>query len=542
MTKYQLPDLTYVWAEGGSAVKPPNEKIQKGWIVEKPLANWQNWVNQKTDISIKYLVQQGIPEWSDKLNYFQPTSHVVGSNGSIFQCIKDCGVDTILVDPVESNVSSEYWKPFAKDINETLDNLAGASGAGLVGHSFANKYGVATVGYTLNTLNTSLNSVTTDITSIKSSQNTLSDKVEATNKNLEEVTKTANSSVKSVNGSRPNDKGDVTITVKDLKVINDTEKSTETTYSSDKITKLIDGKTVIDDKNISTSSTFSSQEIVNRIPKIILSPIEPSVDEMKDDEIWLIYDDTIAPDVPTIVYYNWDGMKIIAEPKSKVTMYGFKNSVWTVLHSIDIDETGTFETDTNYFSIAKTESYTAFKFTNTDLSGNESEPLNINVVNPNNDVPVKKYNNKTRLEGTGALGSKVYVSYNNNITETVVNDRGVWVFEPNPFINAPDDYVGSVTGVNVFGYESATASVGKVDKSTPTAPYISVNSKDVISGTGEAGGTITIYDNNDEIVSSMTIRSDSTWSFIPNPLTNGGYAIITDIEGNESDRTIISSL
>ena len=68
--------MAHVWAEGGSISIVPNEKISQGWVAEVPLCEQMNFVQNRQDAGIAYLLQQGIPEWGDSVEYQAGTSYV----------------------------------------------------------------------------------------------------------------------------------------------------------------------------------------------------------------------------------------------------------------------------------------------------------------------------------------------------------------------------------------------------------------------------------------------------------------------------------
>ena len=77
--KISKPDMTNVWAEGGSVAVIPSEKISQGWVVEIPPCEQMNFLQNRQDVGIAYLMQQGIPEW-DSATEFQDTSYVQYNN------------------------------------------------------------------------------------------------------------------------------------------------------------------------------------------------------------------------------------------------------------------------------------------------------------------------------------------------------------------------------------------------------------------------------------------------------------------------------
>jgi len=90
MAKITKPDMTYVWASGGSKTAPPNVKIQTGWIVEKPEFEKMNWVQNRQDGSLAYLFQMGVPEWDSAVEYQYSATYksYVQRNGLVYKALQ----------------------------------------------------------------------------------------------------------------------------------------------------------------------------------------------------------------------------------------------------------------------------------------------------------------------------------------------------------------------------------------------------------------------------------------------------------------------
>lgn len=73
--------MSNVWAEGGSIAVVPSEKISQGWVVEIPPCEQMNFVQNRQDAGIAYMLQQGIPEWGSSTEYQAGTSYV--QSGSV---------------------------------------------------------------------------------------------------------------------------------------------------------------------------------------------------------------------------------------------------------------------------------------------------------------------------------------------------------------------------------------------------------------------------------------------------------------------------
>lgn len=75
MAKYTKPDMRDRWASAGNIATPTNEKIEEGWIEEIPPSEIANFIENRQDEALAYLMQQGIPEWEIGIEY-QPSSFI----------------------------------------------------------------------------------------------------------------------------------------------------------------------------------------------------------------------------------------------------------------------------------------------------------------------------------------------------------------------------------------------------------------------------------------------------------------------------------
>ena len=80
------PDMNIgIWAEGGNVENPSSEKIEEGWVVEKPLNEYMNWVQNRQDKMLQYLNQRGIPVWDSRTEY--PIHAYVSREGTLYQAL-----------------------------------------------------------------------------------------------------------------------------------------------------------------------------------------------------------------------------------------------------------------------------------------------------------------------------------------------------------------------------------------------------------------------------------------------------------------------
>lgn len=84
MSVVSRPDYSVgVWASNGDVAAPTSEKIEIGHIVEKPLKEVMNWIQNRQDRGIVYLMQQGISEWVSTETY--PLNAYVKRSGVIYK-------------------------------------------------------------------------------------------------------------------------------------------------------------------------------------------------------------------------------------------------------------------------------------------------------------------------------------------------------------------------------------------------------------------------------------------------------------------------
>ena len=107
------PDMNYgTWAENGNIEIPSSEKVEEGWVIEKPLNEHMNWLQNRSDKMLQYLNQRGMPEWDFKTEY--PKDAYVVRSGAMYQA----QAQNIDKDPT---LNTLIWKqPFA--ISGVSDN------------------------------------------------------------------------------------------------------------------------------------------------------------------------------------------------------------------------------------------------------------------------------------------------------------------------------------------------------------------------------------------------------------------------------------
>ena len=94
--------LNLVWAAKGARIKPSDEKIDEGWVVEIPHREHFNYLENKRDQALAHINQHGIPTWDYQTKYLEDKSYVQGEDGTIYRCL----VSNVAQNPVSTK---NYW-------------------------------------------------------------------------------------------------------------------------------------------------------------------------------------------------------------------------------------------------------------------------------------------------------------------------------------------------------------------------------------------------------------------------------------------------
>ena len=99
------PNTKLPWASQGNRAEPTSDKQLEGWVQEIPPHEMENWVQYKQDLAIKYLYQEGIPEWDSSFE-FNTTSYVK-YNGVIYKLKEAAEVPNVNKQP---DVETTSWE------------------------------------------------------------------------------------------------------------------------------------------------------------------------------------------------------------------------------------------------------------------------------------------------------------------------------------------------------------------------------------------------------------------------------------------------
>lgn len=80
------PNFGTVWAASGEKLSPTEIKIQGGWIQEMMPYQYQNFLQNRVDNAITYILQKGVPEWDASQEYTANKS-VVTYSGQLYMAL-----------------------------------------------------------------------------------------------------------------------------------------------------------------------------------------------------------------------------------------------------------------------------------------------------------------------------------------------------------------------------------------------------------------------------------------------------------------------
>ncbi|WP_121373614.1 Ig-like domain-containing protein [Pseudomonas aeruginosa] len=237
--------------------------------------------------------------------------------------------------------------------------------------------------------------------------------------------------------------------------------------------------------------------------------------------------DSVAPATPVINPSNGTTLSGTAEPGSTVTLTDGNGNP---IGQVTADGSGNW----SFTPSTPLADGTVVNATATDPAGNTGGQGSTTVDAMAPTTPTVNLSNGSSLSGTAEPGSTVILTDGNGnpIAEVTADGSGNWTYTPStPIANGT---VVNVVAQDAAGNSSPPATV-TVDSSAPPAPVINPSNGVVISGTAEAGATVTLTDAGGNPIGQVTADGSGNWSFTPGtPLANGTVivATATDPTGN----------
>ncbi|MBH9188141.1 BapA prefix-like domain-containing protein [Pseudomonas aeruginosa] len=242
--------------------------------------------------------------------------------------------------------------------------------------------------------------------------------------------------------------------------------------------------------------------------------------------------DSVAPATPVVNPSNGTTLSGTAEPGSSVTL---TDGSGNPIGQVTADGSGNW----SFTPSTPLADGTVVNATATDPAGNTSGQGSTTVDGVAPATPTVNLSNGSSLSGTAEPGSTVILTDGNGnpIAEVTADGSGNWTYTPStPIANGT---VVNVVAEDAAGNSSPPATV-TVDSSAPPAPVINPSNGVVISGTAEAGATVTLTDAGGNPIGQVTADGSGNWSFTPGtPLANGTVivATATDPTGNTGPQT-----
>ncbi|HBO3683622.1 TPA: BapA prefix-like domain-containing protein [Pseudomonas aeruginosa] len=237
--------------------------------------------------------------------------------------------------------------------------------------------------------------------------------------------------------------------------------------------------------------------------------------------------DSMAPAAPVVNPSNGAEISGTAEPGATVTLTDGNGNP---IGQVTADGSGNW----SFTPTTPLPNGTVVNATATDPAGNTGGQGSTTVDAIAPATPTVNLSNGSSLSGTAEPGSTVILTDGNGnpIAEVTADGSGNWTYTPStPIANGT---VVNVVAQDAAGNSSAPATV-TVDSSAPPAPVINPSNGIVISGTAEAGATVTLTDGGGNPIGQVTADGSGNWSFTPGtPLANGTVivATATDPTGN----------
>ncbi|WP_140399086.1 Ig-like domain-containing protein, partial [Pseudomonas sp. SID14000] len=237
--------------------------------------------------------------------------------------------------------------------------------------------------------------------------------------------------------------------------------------------------------------------------------------------------DSVAPAAPVVEPSNGSEISGTAEPGSTVTLTdGSGNPIG--------ETTADGNGDWSFTPATPLANGTVINAVAQDPAGNASGPSSVTVDAIAPAAPIINLSDGSSLSGTAEPNSTVTLAdgSGNPIGEVIADGSGNWSFTPATPL--PNGTVVNATASDPAGNTGPAATV-TIDASAPAAPIINPSNGVTISGTAEAGATVTLTDAGGNPIGQITADGSGNWSFTPGtPLANGTVvnATATDPTGN----------
>ncbi|MFF1574587.1 Ig-like domain-containing protein [Leifsonia sp. NPDC058292] len=241
------------------------------------------------------------------------------------------------------------------------------------------------------------------------------------------------------------------------------------------------------------------------------------------------------PSAPTIDPTNGSVVTGSAEPGNTVTV---TDAAGNVIGETKADENGQWSLVPNPRP-ADGATITAVA---TSPSGIPSDPTSVTVDAKAPEAPVVDPTNGDKVTGSGEPGATVKITDEdgNEIGSGTVDENGKFEIVPSPKPGDGDKI--TVVQEDEAGNTSPGTEV-TVDAKAPTAPIVDPSNGDKITGEAEPGSTVTVKDEDGNVIGETVAGPDGSWTMVPSPKPVDGdkvTATAKDEAGNTSPGTTIT--
>ncbi len=238
--------------------------------------------------------------------------------------------------------------------------------------------------------------------------------------------------------------------------------------------------------------------------------------------------DGVPPPAPAINFSTGAQLSGSAEPGSTVILTGANGAL---IGRVTADAGGNW----SFTPASPLLNGTQVNAVARDAAGNTSASSSVITDNVAPAAPTITPSNGEQLSGTGEAGSLVIISVGGVVVGQVqVNAQGNWSFTPDtPLANGA---AVSIVARDPTGNQSAPVAI-TVDAVAPSTPTIAPSNGGQLSGTAEAGSTVTLTGPGGVAIGQTTADASGNWSFTPpSPLLDGTQVdvVARDAAGNTS--------
>jgi len=239
--------------------------------------------------------------------------------------------------------------------------------------------------------------------------------------------------------------------------------------------------------------------------------------------------DAVAPAIPDVAPSNGSMFSGTAEADATITL---TDGGGNPIGEVTADSSGAW----SFTPATPLPHGTVVEVTATDAAGNTSAASSVvtDAVPPA--APDLDPSNGSVVVGSAEAGAtiRLFDGEGNLLGEVTADGNGDWTYTPGtPFI---DGATVSATATDAAGNTSA-ATLLTVDAVAPSVPVIAPSNGSLLTGTAEAGATVTLVDGDGIPIGEVVADGTGSWSFTPGVALAHGTVVTataTDAAGNTS--------